>query len=154
MNHKTVSWVLIQWQCDTRITSLGRSTRQLQLRVPSGQSSNRLPRTVWFSSEDGGVTSEHWNVTALICHNANTSLTIYGNICLDTNKPKIHLIGMATFKKIYASCCMTFLQNNTKNESQHYLKSFGSNKLSSWAKSHILFSSPIEVFDPTNLQMI
>ena len=48
--------------------------------------------------QDGGVTSEHWNFAALICHNASTSLIICGNMCLDTNKLKIHLIGIATFK--------------------------------------------------------
>ena len=47
-----------------------------------------------------GITSEHWNSAALIHHNASTSLTIHGSMCLDMNKLKIHPIGMANLKKV------------------------------------------------------
>ena len=49
--------------------------------------------------QGGGVTSEHWNAAALICHNANTLPIMNGNKCLDMNTFKIHPIGMATLKK-------------------------------------------------------
>ena len=49
--------------------------------------------------QDRGVTSKHWNVAALIRHNASTSLIIYGNVCLGTNKLKIPPNGKETLKR-------------------------------------------------------
>ena len=61
------SFMAYTWLCSSHfntawtpnITSLRRSTKQLQLKVPSGQSSNQMPM------QDGGIPSKYWNVAAL-----------------------------------------------------------------------------------------
>ena len=70
----------------------------MQLRQPSGQSSTLLPTTGWFSPSRQKSTT--WNIRRLqllfIVKPAHH--LIYGNICLDTNKLKMHPIVVPTHK--------------------------------------------------------
>ena len=55
--------------------------------------------------QDVGIPSEHWNVPALIYYNTFTLLSMYGNVCNETNKLKIHSFGMEIVHKTFSSVC-------------------------------------------------
>ena len=47
-----------------------------------------------------GVHQKIEKISALVCSNAFALINIYGNVCDEANKIKIHPFGLATFEKV------------------------------------------------------